>query len=235
MAQELNLRRQSAQSVFTRQVRSWGAEIRMALTGRYRVFVKLGLAIVIATLILVASFSSLTEAVFNARMTTDLAKLTETDYVIVFGATATSGEVSNILRARLDAAVQLYQAKKIKKIIVSGDSRDAAGDEPAVMLDYLIKATIPETDVILDDYGNRTFDTCVRASKKYKLAEAILITQHFHMRRAMYTCTANNIEVQGYIAPDGGTDTFLLTIRDFLALPLAVWQTVIAPASVDLS
>lgn len=114
---------------------------------------------------------------------------------IVFGAgLSRNGTPSPVLRDRVETAVQLYQAGKVEKLLMSGDNRFVNYNEPGAMHDYAINLGVPEDAIVLDYAGRRTYDTCYRARHIFNIDTAILVTQNFHLPRAMITC--NNLGVQ---------------------------------------
>lgn len=109
---------------------------------------------------------------------------------IVFGAgLRVNGTPSDILEDRLKTAAELYKQGKIKKIIVSGDNRFDNYNEPQAMYRYLAwDLGIPKEDIDRDYAGRRTYDSCARAKQVWNVSEAVLITQYYHLPRAMWTC-----------------------------------------------
>jgi SanA protein len=98
------------------------------------------------------------------------------------------------------AAAQLYFDGKVEKILLSGDNRYVNYNEPGAMQKYAIDLGVPK-DVLVQDYaGKRTYDTCYRAKNIFQVDEAILVTQNFHLPRAMLTCNALGIKVTGVSA-----------------------------------
>ena len=120
---------------------------------------------------------------------------------IVFGAGLTrSGNPTPILVDRLTAAAQLYFDGKIEKILLSGDNRYMNYNEPSAMQKYAINLGVPQEILVLDYAGRRTYDTCYRAKNIFLVDEAILVTQNFHLPRALLTCNALGIKVTGVSA-----------------------------------
>ena len=120
---------------------------------------------------------------------------------IVFGAGYWSdGRLSMVLKDRLDAAFELYQANKVKKLLFSGDNRIVDYNEPEKMLEYALANGIPREDVVLDYAGRRTYDTCYRARDIFGVSEAIVVTQRYHLPRTLETCQVLGLNVDGYIA-----------------------------------
>lgn len=157
---------------------------------------------------------------------------------IVFGAGLKDfgKKPGKILEDRVMAAVELYQLGKVKKIIMSGDNRQADYNEPAVMKDYAIKQGVREFDLIIDTGGIRTYDSCYRAKKTFGINQAILITQQYHLPRALYTCSSMGMEVNGYAADKNIYPEIInYQIREFLALTLSFWEIQIISPVVESS
>ena len=120
---------------------------------------------------------------------------------IVFGAGLTAdGRPTTVLKDRVATAVSLYQAGKIEKILMSGDNRFLNYNEPGAMKAYALELGMPEEDIILDYAGRRTYDTCYRATEIFQLEDAILVTQQFHLSRALYTCNTLGLDTVGVSA-----------------------------------
>jgi SanA protein len=108
---------------------------------------------------------------------------------IVFGAGLRhDGTPTPILKDRVATAANLYFQGKVQKILMSGDNRFADYNEPGSMLAYAVELGVPEADIVLDYAGRRTYDTCYRAKKIFGVDNAILVTQRFHLPRAIFTC-----------------------------------------------
>ena len=117
---------------------------------------------------------------------------------IVFGAGLyRDGSPMPVLKERIETAVALYEEGKVEKLLMTGDNRFVYYDEPTAMYEYAIELGVPEEDIVRDFAGRRTYDSCVRAKAIFGVNEAILVTQEFHIARAIYLCEAEEIEVQG--------------------------------------
>jgi len=120
---------------------------------------------------------------------------------IVFGAQVRpDGSPSLMLQDRIETAVQLYHAGKVQKIIMSGDNRFAYYNEPAAMMAYAIERDVPPEDIQPDYAGRRTYDTCYRARDVFLVDAPILVTQKFHLPRAILTCRALGLDAVGVSA-----------------------------------
>lgn len=120
---------------------------------------------------------------------------------IVFGAGLTrDGRPTPVLRDRVAVAAQLYFSGKVEKLLMSGDNRFVDYNEPGAMRTYALSLGVPEDAIILDYAGRRTYDTCYRARHIFGVRQALLVTQQFHLPRAVFTCNALGIRGEGVIA-----------------------------------
>lgn len=139
----------------------------------------------------------------NIFMVDELPDDTEGNKIaIVFGAgIGKNGGPSDALYDRLTVASQLYKAEKISLIFVSGDNSTEDYNEPEVMSTTLQNAFAIPAEVITEDFaGRRTYDTCARASEVFGVTSAVLVTQDFHLPRALYTCNSLDVESVGVSA-----------------------------------
>jgi len=117
---------------------------------------------------------------------------------IVFGAQVRrNGTPSVVLRDRIETAVALYKNGKVEKLLMSGDNRFADYNEPESMRQYALTLGVPDADIVLDYAGRRTYDTCYRAKEIFGVSSAILVTQGFHMPRALFLCKTFGIDAVG--------------------------------------
>ncbi len=138
-----------------------------------------------------------------------------TSVAIVFGAgLLRDSSPTPVLRDRIETAVVLYQLGRVDKLLMSGDNRFVDYNEPAAMMQYAIDLGVPEGDIVLDFAGRRTYDTCYRAREIFGLSEAILVTQGFHLPRALYTCNMLGVTAGGVPAD----------LRQYRSRSLAYWQ-----------
>ena len=147
---------------------------------------------------------------------------------IVFGAGLTrDGRPTRVLRDRVETAVELYHAGKIEKLLLSGDNRFVDYNEPQAMKDYALALGVPEDVIVLDYAGRRTYDTCYRARDIFQVDAAILVTQSFHLPRALYTCNQLGVDATGVAAQNHyflKRSRAYWNIRELLATPVALWE-----------
>lgn len=154
---------------------------------------------------------------------------------IVFGAAIYSEErLSSVLRDRMETAIGLYEAGIVQKLLVSGDNRFEDYDEPTAMMAYAIRRGVPEEDIQPDFAGRRTYDTCYRARHIFQVQSAVLVTQDFHLPRALFICNGLGLDAVGTSAdlrPYRGTRWYF--IRETGATLMALWDVIIGrPAPV---
>jgi SanA protein len=117
---------------------------------------------------------------------------------IVFGAGLRyDGTPTAILRDRVETAAKLYFDGKAEKLLMSGDNRVVDYNEPEAMRQYALSLGVPNEAIVLDYAGRRTYDTCYRAKAIFGVRSAILVTQDFHLPRALFTCNYLGIEAVG--------------------------------------
>ena len=107
-----------------------------------------------------------------------------------------------VLQDRVRAAAELYFDGKVEKLLMSGDNVSEFYDEPGAMKEFALSLGIPEEDIIIDFAGQRTYDSCYRASAIFGLDKLIVVTQDFHLPGALYICNAFEIEANGVLADD---------------------------------
>ena len=112
------------------------------------------------------------------------------------------GRTNYYFKYRIDATVELFKAGKIRAIVVSGDNGSKGYDEPSIMRDDLVARGIPSKYITLDYAGFRTLDSIVRAEAIFDLEDYIIVSQRFHLERAIYLAHAKGQKVIGYVAKD---------------------------------
>jgi SanA protein len=147
---------------------------------------------------------------------------------IVFGAgLRRDGSPSPVLRDRIDTAAELYFSGKVEKLLMSGDNRWEDYNEPGAMQSYAIELGIPAEDIVLDFAGRRTYDTCYRARHIFQIESATLVTQGFHLPRALYLCNMLGLPSTGVSADQRNyrqRTMFFWNLRETAATLVAIWE-----------
>jgi len=120
---------------------------------------------------------------------------------LIFGAgIKQDGNLSDILMDRLESVFELYAARKVRKIIVSGDNGSMNYDETNAMRDYLLDRGIPPRDIFTDYAGFDTFDSIYRAREIFGVDDLILISQEFHLPRTLFLAESLEVKAVGFSA-----------------------------------
>ena len=140
---------------------------------------------------------------------------------IVFGAgLRRDGTPTPILRDRVETAADLYFSGKVEKLLMSGDNRFVEYNEPESMRQYALSLGVPDSAIVLDYAGRRTYDTCYRAKAIFGVESALLVTQKFHLPRALFICNALGLRASGVEAKNRqywGGSLFIWNFREQLA------------------
>ncbi|HZF89705.1 SanA/YdcF family protein [Streptomyces sp.] len=161
------------------------------------------------------------------RTTADVPR---TEVAVVFGAGLWNGEPSPYLAHRLDAAAGLYRAGRIEVVLVTGDNSREDYDEPDAMRAYLTRHGVPDARIVSDYAGFDTWDSCVRAKKIFGVDEAVLISQDFHIRRAVALCREAGVASYGVGVPAKRDATWYYGgVREIFASGKAALDAVLEP------
>lgn len=152
--------------------------------------------IVMAGCVLALLPSAWTHAAAADRLRTT-ADAPAAEVAVVFGAGLWNGRPTPYLADRLDAAAELYRTGKVKVVLVTGDNSRTEYDEPDAMRTYLTEHGVPDERIVSDYAGFDTWDSCVRAKEIFGVERAVLISQGFHIRRAVALCQAAGLDSYG--------------------------------------
>jgi SanA protein len=147
---------------------------------------------------------------------------------IVFGAGLwRDGSPTPVLRDRVATAAGLYKVGKVQKLLMSGDNSEVNYNEPEAMRLFALDLGIPDEAIVLDYAGRRTYDTCYRARNIFGIKDAVLITQAFHLPRAIYTCNRLGLPAIGVPADQHQYRRQALAFWNLRELPatlVALWE-----------
>ncbi|MEE6260046.1 SanA/YdcF family protein [Plantactinospora sonchi] len=128
----------------------------------------------------------------------DVAGVPAAPVALVLGAQVQpDGTPSAFLAARLGVARQLVEAGKVQVVLVSGDHRRWDYDEPGAMRRWLVERGVPAGKVVEDHAGFDTYDSCLRARRVFGVERAIVVTQGFHIDRAVTVCRRVGVDAVG--------------------------------------
>jgi len=135
-----------------------------------------------------------------------------------------SGKLNYFYTYRIEATAELFKAKKVKAILISGDNSLEHYNEPESMRDDLIKLGVPKEHITLDYAGFRTLDSLVRANVVFGIDDYIIVTQRFHLERALYLAHKKGYKAIGFVAKDlkGTPSAYRMKARELGARAKAV-------------
>ena len=119
------------------------------------------------------------------------------EYAIVPGASVVNGRLSHMLEDRMKTAVSLYKNGKAKKLLLSGDYESEDYNEVGAMKRYALENGVAEEDILLDYSGFSTYETVSRAKKLFGVKRAVIVTQRYHLYRAIYIGRSFGMDVIG--------------------------------------
>jgi vancomycin permeability regulator SanA len=170
--------------------------------------------------------------VADARAIVSLASAPEAPVAVVFGAgLAAGGEPSPVLAERLETALALWRAGKVRRLLLTGNA-GTHHDEIRAMRRYLVASGVPERALLWDLEGTSTFDSCWRARSVFGVDQALLVTQRFHLPRALFLARHAGIRAVGVAAGSRPRWTAIYAWRELLARPLAVIDVLTHPPPV---
>jgi SanA protein len=201
----------------------------------FKRFVKVSLILLLILIslgLLVLLVSRLVTGLYARGRTYTAADVPARRVAIVFGAgLRRDGTATSVLQDRVSVAARLYLTGKVEKLLLSGDNRFLDYNEPGAMREVALSLGVPAGDIVLDYAGRRTYDTCYRASAIFGVSQAILVTQSFHLPRALYTCNHLGLGAVG-VASDLTRYRRILMLywdlRELFATTAALWDVHIA-------
>jgi SanA protein len=163
-----------------------------------------------------------------ARQIMAPADLPAGEVALVFGAGLSRiGQPSPVLADRVRTAAGLYHAGKVEHLLLSGSVGPGGYDEPLAMCRQALDLGVPSQAIILDRSGDRTFETCRHASQALGLRQVVLVTQRYHLPRALATCDALGLQAVGVSADQrryGLFSQLVWQIREIPATLRALWD-----------
>ncbi len=177
--------------------------------------------IIIIFVIVVLSIDIFVSDSAKGRIYTSLDKVPKRGVALVLGTAkyVRRGKINYFYKYRIDAAAKLYKAGKVRAILVSGDNSSKYYNEPARMMRDLIKRGIPKSKIYLDFAGFRTLDSILRAKEVFGLKKYIIVSQKFHLQRALFIAQKSGVDAIGFVAKDipRTVAAFRMRMREYAA------------------
>jgi SanA protein len=182
-------------------------------------YFKLFCLLSIVGIICIASVNYFIKDQTNDLIIEDLNQIPNTKVAIIFGAGINGNTPSSYLQDRLDAGILLYKTQKVKKLLLSGDNGNDAHDELTVMKNYCFEKGVDTTKIYLDYAGFDTYSTMYRAKKIFDLDSAILVSQKYHLNRAIYLGSKMGVKSIGFVANKREYTNYLyVQFREFFSV-----------------
>ena len=178
-------------------------------------------------IIVVVSSNFVVRLTTKNRIFTSITTIPSADVALVLGTSryTMTGYANLFFKYRIQAAVELYKSGKIKHIIVSGDNSLFEYNEPREMRRALVKEGVPIEAITLDFAGFRTLDSVVRCKEVFGQNHFIIISQEFHVARALFIAKKFKINAVGYAAKSPSQAySFKTNVREFFARTIAIFD-----------
>lgn len=148
------------------------------------------------------------------------------EFGVVFGAgLRRDGTPTTVLADRVTTAALLYQSGKIQKILMTGSSRGDHANEALAMEQMAINLGVDPEDILVDPHGDRTFTSCKNAMHEFDIADALLVTQRFHLPRALILCDVMGLDAAGVAADLHEYRAYSFwSVRETIATIRALWD-----------
>ncbi|GAK48800.1 hypothetical protein U14_00007 [Candidatus Moduliflexus flocculans] len=151
----------------------------------------------------------------------DISQIPPTYTALILGAKVHGGgRLSNMLEDRVLTGLALYRQGKVKKLLLSGDHGQQAYDEVNAMREYLLKQGVPAQDIFMDHAGFDTYSSMYRARDVFQVRDVIVVTQAFHLPRAVFLARSLGLDAVG-LAADRRTYTQASRLKAAVREPLA--------------
>ncbi|MFI0155141.1 vancomycin high temperature exclusion protein [Streptomyces lydicus] len=209
-----------------RRIRGAVARVRLPRTrrGQRRVY-----QAVVAAAVLALAPATWLNATAGPRVRT-VADAPAAPVALVFGAGLWNGEPSPYLAHRLDTAAALYDRGTVRAVLVTGDNSRHDYDEPDAMRAYLLRHGVPARKIVSDYAGFDTWDSCSRAHRIFGVNRAVLVSQDFHIRRALALCGAAGVDAYGVGAGERHDATWAYGgVRELFAAGKAAVDAMLRP------
>ena len=160
------------------------------------------MAIMVAGLAVVAGCELAVYSASKGRVYSDVDEIPHREVGLLLGTNPKGrrGGANMFYNYRIDAAVELYEAGKVDRILISGAKKGAGYDEPQAMREALVVRGVPDSILVLDGQGFHTIESIVRAKEVYEVDSLTVISQEFHNRRSLYMAKHNGLDAIAFNA-----------------------------------
>lgn len=183
-----------------------------------KVMIIIGVLLIIAILIPFV-INYYVKASTKSKIKENIAEAEEVEAIVILGCEVREdGTLSFMLRDRLNKGIEVYQKQINCKVIVSGDNRNDSNHEVDVMKQYMVQHGVSEEDIVMDNAGFSTYDSMYRMKHTFDISKCIVITQKYHLYRAIYIGNQLGMDTYGVASTgDNYAGQMWRDIREFLA------------------
>ncbi len=197
----------------------------------FKLFKSVSLIIIIGVLLIAIINIHMLSFSKSRTLSLDEAKeITDADCIVILGCGIINNKPGLMLKDRLDRGIELYNQKSAPKIIMSGDHGQQGYDEVNVMKSYALENKVPSQDVFMDHAGFSTYESMYRAKVIFEAEKIIIVTQEYHLPRAIYIAEALGLDAVGVAAKDiNYRGQALRDVREVLARTKDFFNSVFKP------
>ncbi len=190
-------------------------------------------AVILASVVFVSICNIIVVAMASGNILSvdEACNLQDVDCIIILGAKVKSdGSLSTVLEERVNTGKELYFRNASPKILVSGDHGQKDYNEVGAMKAYLVEAGVPKDDIFTDHAGFDTYDSMYRARDIFKAKKVIIVTQKFHISRAVFIAESLGLEAYGVASDENNRYfNFKTEIREIAARTKYVFDAIFKP------
>ena len=157
-------------------------------------------AVLLAAAVFVPNFIVVNKTKSNIVNLEESAELSDIDCAVILGAGVRDGKPTPMLRDRLLTGIELYKSGAAKKLIMSGDHGSEEYDEVNIMKSFAVENGIPDSDIFMDHAGFSTYETVYRAKEIFETDNIIIVSQEYHLYRALYIAKKLGVKAVGVSA-----------------------------------
>lgn len=157
-------------------------------------------AVLLAAAVLVPNFIVVNKTKSNIVTLEEAAKLSDVDCAVILGAGVRDGKPTPMLKDRLLTGIELYKSGAAKKLIMSGDHGSKDYDEVNIMKSFAVENGVPDSDIFMDHAGFSTYETVYRAKEIFEADNIIVVSQEYHLYRALYIAEKLDVKAAGVSA-----------------------------------
>ena len=172
----------------------------MKRKGKRIITVLISAAVLLLAVIFVPNFIVVSKAKNDIISLEEAESLADTDCAVILGAGVRNGEPTPMLKDRLLTGIDLYKSGAVKKLIMSGDHGSEDYDEVNIMKSFAVDNGVPDEDIFMDHAGFSTYETVYRAKEIFEADNIIIVSQEYHLYRALYIAEKLDVKAVGVSA-----------------------------------